>query len=108
MAKGIKGKSVLTGTPEGRNVVGTAKKQIRELESGARKARREGKKTFTYKGETYDATSPSSFTYEGETYGKYSPSAKKASGGRIKSYTRGGSVRGAGIATKGSRPCKMR
>ena len=32
----------------------------------------------------------------------------KASGGRIKSYTRGGSVRGAGIATKGSRPCKMR
>jgi hypothetical protein len=33
---------------------------------------------------------------------------KKASGGRIKSYARGGSVRGAGIATKGVRPCKMR
>ena len=33
---------------------------------------------------------------------------KKASGGSVKSYGQGGGVRGAGKATKGVRPCKMR
>tara|TARA_B100001059_G_scaffold20700_1_gene16800 strand:- start:4646 stop:5362 length:717 start_codon:yes stop_codon:yes gene_type:complete len=33
---------------------------------------------------------------------------KKAKGGKVKAYKNGGTVRGAGIAKKGVRPCKMR
>lgn len=33
---------------------------------------------------------------------------KKAKGGKVKAYKNGGTVRGAGKATKGIRPCKMR
>jgi len=35
------------------------------------------------------------------------PPMKKAMGGMIKSYAKGGKVRGAGIAQQGVRPCKV-